>query len=93
MAKAGVTALTKHIACKFGSNNICTYILMLGNIAKEATYSYIIDEERCIDAQEAVMKRWRKSEEVTKVAACVASDDFSFVTGNTVVIDWGAVTS
>ena len=38
------------------------------------------------------MKRWGRPEEVAKVA-CVASDHFSFVTGNTIVIDGGAVMS
>jgi 3-oxoacyl-[acyl-carrier protein] reductase len=51
------------------------------------------DEERQRDAQEAAMKRWGKPEEVAKVAACVASDHFSFVTGNNIVIDGGAVIS
>jgi len=93
MAKAGVMALTKHIAREYSSNNIRAYTLMLGNIATEATYSYMTDEERQRDAQEAAMKRWGKPEEVAKVAACVASDHFSFVTGNTIVIDGGAVIS
>jgi 3-oxoacyl-[acyl-carrier protein] reductase len=49
------------------------------------------EDERLRGAQEASMKRWGKPEEVAKVAACVASDNFSFVTGNTIVIDGGAV--
>ena len=36
------------------------------------------------------MKRWG---EVAKVAACDASDSFSFATGNTITIDWGSVMS
>jgi 3-oxoacyl-[acyl-carrier protein] reductase len=51
------------------------------------------EEERQMGAQEASMKRWGRPEEVAKVAACVASDHFSFVTGNTIVIDGGAVIS
>jgi 3-oxoacyl-[acyl-carrier protein] reductase len=39
------------------------------------------------------MKRWGKPEEVAKVAACIASDHFSFVTGNSIVIDGGAIMS
>ena len=51
------------------------------------------DEERQRGAQEATMKRRGKPEEVARVAACIASDYFSFVTGNTIVIDSGAVIS
>ena len=33
------------------------------------------------------MKRWDRPSELAKVAACIASDNFSFATGNTIVID------
>ena len=93
MAKAAVMALTKHIAREYGINKIRAYTLLLGNIATEATYNSMTEEERQRGAQEASMKRWGRPEEVAKVAACVASDHFSFVTGNTIVIDGGAVIS
>ncbi|MGA9298547.1 MAG: SDR family oxidoreductase, partial [Nitrososphaeraceae archaeon] len=93
MAKAAVIALTKHIAREYGINKIRAYTLLLGNIATEATYNSMTEEERQMGAQEASMKRWGRPEEVAKVAACVASDHFSFVTGNTIVIDGGAVIS
>ena len=93
MAKAAVIALTKHIAREYGINKIRAYTLLLGNIATEATYNSMTEEERQRGAQEASMKRWGRPEEVAKVAACVASDHFSFVTGNTIVIDGGAVIS
>jgi 3-oxoacyl-[acyl-carrier protein] reductase len=93
MAKAAVMALTKHIAREYGINKIRAYTLLLGNIATEATYNSMTEEERQRGAQEASMKRWGRPEEVAKVAACVASDHFSYVTGNTIVIDGGAVIS
>jgi NAD(P)-dependent dehydrogenase (short-subunit alcohol dehydrogenase family) len=91
MAKAAVIALTKHIAREYGTNKIRAYTLLLGNIATEATYNSMTEEERLRGAQEASMKRWGKPEEVARVAACVASDNFSFATGNTIVIDGGAI--
>ena len=51
------------------------------------------EEDRKRGAEETAMKRWGKPEEVAKVAACVASDYFSFATGNTIVIDGGSVLS
>ncbi|MFL6338404.1 MAG: SDR family oxidoreductase [Nitrososphaeraceae archaeon] len=39
------------------------------------------------------MKRWGRLSEVVKVAACIASDNFSFVIGNTIVIDGGTILS
>jgi 3-oxoacyl-[acyl-carrier protein] reductase len=42
-------------------------------------------------AEEPPMKRWGRPEEVAKIAASIASDSFSFATGNTIVIDGGTV--
>jgi 3-oxoacyl-[acyl-carrier protein] reductase len=49
------------------------------------------DDDREKAAAEPSIKRWGKPEEVAKVAASVASDNFSFATGNTIVIDGGTV--
>ena len=43
-------------------------------------------------AEEPSMKRWGKPEEVARISACIASDNFSFATGNTIVIDGGTCT-
>jgi 3-oxoacyl-[acyl-carrier protein] reductase len=37
------------------------------------------------------MKRWGRSEEVARAIAGLAGDDFSFATGNTIVVDGGTV--
>lgn len=91
IAKAGNIGLTKCIAMEYGSDNIRAYTMALGNIATLATYDSINEEDRNKAAQENSMKRWGRPEEVAKVAACIASDSFSFATGNTIVIDGGTV--
>ncbi|WP_148686997.1 SDR family NAD(P)-dependent oxidoreductase [Candidatus Nitrosocosmicus hydrocola] len=91
IAKAGNISLTKCIAKEYGNSNIRAYSLALGNIATKATYEAITQEVRIEAAQEAPMKRWGKPAEVAKVAACIADDNFSFATGNTIVIDGGTV--
>ncbi len=91
IAKAGNISLTKCIAKEYGNSNIRAYSLALGNIATKATYEAITQEVRIEAAQEAPMKRWGKPEEVAKVATCIADDNFSFATGNTIVIDGGTV--
>jgi 3-oxoacyl-[acyl-carrier protein] reductase len=91
IAKAGNMGLTKCIAMEYGSNNIRSYTMALGNIATLATYNSMTEEDRNKAAQENSMKRWGKPEEVAKIAACIASDSFSFATGNTIVIDGGTV--
>jgi 3-oxoacyl-[acyl-carrier protein] reductase len=51
------------------------------------------EEERQRGAQELSIKRWGKPEEVAKVSACITSDHFSFVTGNSIVIDGASIMS
>lgn len=91
VAKAGAIAIAKHIALEYGDKNIRAYTLALGNISSEATYSSMTVTERRKAAMENSMKRWGDPSEVAKVAASVASDDFTFATGNTIVIDGGTV--
>jgi 3-oxoacyl-[acyl-carrier protein] reductase len=91
IAKAANIGLTKCIAMEYGRNNIRSYTMALGNIATLATYDSMIEEDRKKAAQENSIKRWGRPEEVAKIAACIASDSFSFATGNTIVIDGGTV--
>jgi NAD(P)-dependent dehydrogenase (short-subunit alcohol dehydrogenase family) len=76
---------------RYGGKNIRAYTLALGNIATLATYYSMNENGRNKAAEEPSMKRWGRPEEVAKVAACIASDNFSFATGNTIVIDGGTV--
>ncbi|MGI0049740.1 MAG: SDR family NAD(P)-dependent oxidoreductase [Nitrososphaera sp.] len=91
IAKAGAIAIAKHIAREYGDKNIRAYALALGNISSEATFNSMTETERKKAAMENSMKRWGDPREVAKVAASVASDDFAFATGNTIVIDGGTV--
>jgi 3-oxoacyl-[acyl-carrier protein] reductase len=93
MTKATIVTLTKHIVREHGRRNIQAYTLMLGNIATEATYKFMTEEERLRGAQEAAMKRWGEQDEIAKVAACVASENFCLATGNIITTDGGAVMS
>lgn len=46
MAKAAIVTLTKQIVCEYGRRNIQAYTLTLVNIATEATYKFVTEEER-----------------------------------------------
>ena len=91
IAKSGVIAITKHIALEYGDNNIRAYTLALGNISTEATFASMTLTERKKAAMENSMKRWGDPREVATIAADMASEDFAFATGNTIVIDGGTV--
>lgn len=91
VAKSGIISMTKHIALEYGKDNIRAYALALGNIATEATFDSMTASEKKKAANENAMKRWGKPEEVARVASCLASEEFAFATGNTLVIDGGTV--
>ena len=91
IAKAANIALTKCIVLEYGGKNIRAYTLALDNIATLAKYYSMNENDRNKAAEEPLMRRWGRPEEVAKVAACIASDNFSFATGNTIVIDGGTV--
>jgi NAD(P)-dependent dehydrogenase (short-subunit alcohol dehydrogenase family) len=91
IAKAANIALTKCIVLEYGGKNIHAYTLALDNIATLAKYYSMNENDRNKAAEEPSMRRWGRPEEVAKVAACIASDNFSFATGNTIVIDGGTV--
>lgn len=91
IVKSAIISLTKCIAKEYAIYNIRAYSLALGNITTIATYCSMTEDERTNAAQESPMKRWGKPEEIAKVAACIASDSFSFASGNTIVLDGGNV--
>jgi len=91
IAKAANIALTKCILLEYGGKNIRAYTLALDNIATLAKYYSMNENDRNKAAEEPSMRRWGRPEEVAKVAVCIASDNFSFATGNTIVIDDGTV--
>jgi 3-oxoacyl-[acyl-carrier protein] reductase len=91
IAKSGIIGLTKHIAREYGIYNLRAYTLALGNISTDATY-YSMDElHRSLAEQETSLKRWGKPEEIAKIASQIASDNFSYATGNTIIIDGGTI--
>lgn len=79
--------MTKCITMEYGSSNIRAYTTALGNIATLARYYSMTEKDSSKAAEEPSMKRCGRPEEVAKIAACIASDNFSFTIVNTIVID------
>ena len=91
IAKSAIIGLTKCIAKEYAKDNVRSYTLALGNIATLATYGTMNAYEREKASSESPMKRWGRPEEVARIAACIASDNFSYATGNTVIVDGGTI--
>ena len=87
IAKAGIIAMTKHIALEYDGNMLRAYTLNLGNNEIEATYNPKPEKNRLKATQVFSMKRWGKPKELAKAVPCIASENILFGTGNTIVTE------
>lgn len=91
LAKLTLIGLMKAIAAEYDRLRIRAYALALGNIKTSATYGKLKPSERRRLAQESPMNRWGEPREVATVALALASDLFSYVNGQVIVVDGGTV--
>lgn len=91
VAKAANLGMIKDVAAEYGRFNIRAYAVAPGNIATSRTYGQLSDEEKTALADESPMKRWGNADEVGEAVSALISDKFSFVTGQTIVVDGGTV--
>src|SRR5256886_4104360 len=89
VAKGGVLALARALAQVYGPHGVRVNALALGSIATEATQRATKPADREALAQEPALRRWGTPEEVARVVVFLASDDASYITGQTIVVDGG----
>ncbi len=88
LAKAGVLALAKGLAQIYGPYNIHVNAIAPGSI-RTLWVGDLTDREVRPLVQEAALKRLGTPEDIAKKAAFLCSDDASFMTGTTLVVDGG----
>lgn len=90
-SQTGVFAIIEVITLRYASKNIRSHTL-LGTISTEATFSFTVMTEMKKAAMQNLMNRRGNSKDFATIVANVASEDFSFSTGNTTtVVDDGKV--
>jgi NAD(P)-dependent dehydrogenase (short-subunit alcohol dehydrogenase family) len=92
-SKHGVVGATKDAALKYAKDGIRVNVICPGYIQTPMTASFAPNEA---ESQELIngklrvpMGRWGQPEEIGAVVAFLASDQASFITGQTIVIDGG----
>ena len=90
-AKAGLISLTKNLAVTYGPQGVRANVICPGTIATEAGAAYW---DQKAGAKEKLLKwypirRLGRPEDVANLVLFLASDESSFVTGATIVVDGG----
>jgi NAD(P)-dependent dehydrogenase (short-subunit alcohol dehydrogenase family) len=88
-AKHGVVGLTKHYATNFGIKGVRVNCINPGWIETAMTDPIAQAGGKAYMESNSALGRMGKPEEVAAVALFLASDDASFVTGSSYVVDGG----
>lgn len=87
-AKAGVTSMTQTFAIELARHGIRVNTVAPAQIETPLTAGHI-GEKRTIREEGIPMGRFGKAEEVASAIAFLASEDASFITGHTLMVDGG----
>lgn len=85
-SKAGVVILTRDFAKEYAQYDIRVNSVAPGWI-ETSMNNTLPDEMRQTETEKIYLKRWGKPEEVAGSIAFLASDDASFITGTTLLVD------
>jgi len=91
-AKAGVIAMTRQFALEGARDGIRAVAISPGPILTPASARDLGDNQAARDAitKKTLLKRFGRPEEIVELAAFVASDRASYITGANYVVDGGA---
>lgn len=89
MTKFGINGITKSLARELGQYNILVNSICPGYVNTEMTQQNISADEQEQIKTTIPLARFAEPEEIAKVVLFLISDDNSYITGQTIVIDGG----
>ncbi len=89
IAKAGLSMVTQLYATRMGEYQIPVYEIRPGVIATDMTAGVKEKYDKLFSEGLAVQKRWGLPEDIGKAAAGLARGDFSYSTGQVIMVDGG----
>lgn len=90
-AKGGVTSMTSSLCKKFAEYDIRINTVMPGTVNTEILRTHMTEEHRQAFTNSSVFKRLGEPEDFAGIAIYLASDASRWHTGDTIVIDGGAI--
>jgi NAD(P)-dependent dehydrogenase (short-subunit alcohol dehydrogenase family) len=92
-AKAGVVALTRALALDHGPEGIRTNCVAPGPVATPLMRRNRTPDEIAVIARQSIVGRLGEPEELAQVIAWLASDESSYVMGQTIAVDGGVASA
>jgi 3-oxoacyl-[acyl-carrier protein] reductase len=90
-SKAGIIGFTRTLARELGKDNICVNAIVPGSTLSEEDPDESILQMRSGPVERRALKRVQRPEDLVGTIAFFASSDSDFITGQSLVVDGGAV--
>jgi NAD(P)-dependent dehydrogenase (short-subunit alcohol dehydrogenase family) len=90
-SKAAVQSLTRYVATMYGADGIRCNAIAPGLILTEIAFRQMTEEAMAELAAERILPAMTRPEDIAAVVAFLASDDAALITGQTLVVDGGAL--
>lgn len=88
-SKAGIIGLTRSLSKEFASYNVRINVVAPGYISDTRMFNQIEDKDLLEYKKQIDLKRFGQPEEIAKAVCFICSDDASYITGHTLVVDGG----
>ena len=89
-AKGALMAFARNLAAEFGPQGVCVNTISPGSIRTRMAAEYT-DEDIAEDSKTIPLGRWADAQEISDLVAFLASDQSSYITGQTIAINGGQV--